>query len=165
MTPSAWPAVSDAEARTVEIFEDLDAVREEVTRQVQNLPAGDRFVRRDVWAALSGSVSVEDWRRLEAYKILIHRCLIYPCDYGEFVSQAIAPLGLDESQLVSMTRAQHVPVERKEGNEIHMIKLPISSHLDPAALYFSVDSHTGQVEQAEIFPDLVQPAGGDTDHA
>lgn len=97
-----------------------------------------------------------DWRRLESYKLLIHRWMTYPCDVEYFVREGIAPLCIDESQIVDMTMAQYVPMERNEDDLILMANLPISTSIGPAAVYFAVRRSTNTVERVVVYPDTVE---------
>lgn len=130
----------------------LDLPDAEVRRRLMALPAGQRFVQNDTWLALARDERLPVWRRLAAYRLLIERCLTYPCPREAFVRAALAPLGVDAGRMVDMTMAQALPVERRADTVIRMVHLPIATPIGPAAVYLALNPATDTVEQAGLSP-------------
>jgi len=145
--------ISEQEKNLADAMASPDVSKIDVLRRIRDLTADQEFVLADTWRRLSLDGSLEAWRRLESYKLLLHRCLSYPCSRDEFVREAVTSMGIDEGLIVDMTRASAVPVERREGNSILMVNLPIRTHLGLAAVYFTTPRGSNVVEQAEMYPD------------
>jgi hypothetical protein len=145
-------AASRIEKNLAAAISDPAFPKDEVLRRIAATPSKQKFVMNDTWAKLALDGSLEPWRRLEAYKILIHRCLAYPCGLDQFMSEAITPMGVDESQIVDMTMAEALPIERNHGEIIYMVHLPIKTSMGPVAVYYAVDRETKVVERAGVYP-------------
>jgi hypothetical protein len=164
MTGNLWQAASGIEKKTAEVIRNRSVSRDQVFKSIKTLPQTGQFIMKNIWLELVLDRSMEKWRRLEAYKILLSRCLTYPCSLEYFTKEAIAPLGIDKSQMVDMTMAQLLPMEieekRKRGDLILMVNLPILTSIGPASVYFAVERSTNAVEQAQIHPETIENGDG-----
>ena len=155
--------ISDHALKTEKIIADAisdsDVPRDEVLGLIRELPAFQQFVMKEAWVQLARDDSLATWRRLESYSLFINRCITYPCDLGYFLSEAITPLGIDQSQIVDMTKAQCIPVARKEGVVVRMANLPIPTPVGLAAVYFSVHRLANTVEQVAVYPESIEVNG------
>lgn len=147
----------EIEKRLTILMENRASSRREIMESIRSIPAGERFFSGEKWMELSLDDGLATWRRLESYKIFLKHCITYPCDFAQFFSAAIAPFGIDQSQLVNMSKAQHVPFERKGGELIYMANLPIWIASGPASVYFVLIRPTNRVDRAGVSPELVDP--------
>lgn len=147
----------EVERRLILLLESPHSSRREVLDLISALPAGEKFFLREKWIELSGNDSLESWRRIESYKILLKHGIAYPCDFSRFFAETIAPYGIDQNRLVNMSKAQHVPFESKGGELIYMAQLPIRVASGPASVYFAVDRPSNSVVRAGVAPDSVDP--------
>lgn len=145
---------SEIEKKMAHLMRDRHIPKEDILKGIRDLPASEKFVMRDTWIELVLDDSLENWRRLASYKLLIHRCITYPCSTEYFLTEAIMPLGIARSQVLDMTRAQTVPIARENVEAVFMAILPISTSVGPAAVYFAERRSANQVEQAVIYPDI-----------
>lgn len=129
----------------------------EIMESIRSLPSGERFFFGEKWMELSLNGALETWRRIESYRIFLKHCITFPCDFAYFFMAAIAPFGVEQGQLVNMSKAQHVPFERKGGELIYMANLPIWTASGPASVYFVLVRPTNRVERAAISPECVDP--------
>jgi hypothetical protein len=146
---------SQTEKNLAAAIGNLGHTKDEIASLAGALPAAERFVMRSDWVELARDSSLENWRRLEACKLLFYRCITYPCNLDYFLSETIVPLGIDQGQIVEMTMAQALPFERKPGVAIRMVNLPIWTSVGPAAVYFAVRISENIVEQAAVYPSSV----------
>ena len=131
--------------------------QEQISLKLHAISPEERFVLSDEWRGLARDRTLEDWRRLLSYDLLISRCLIYPCGFDFFKAEALAPLGLVDGSLIDMTMAQHLPFERHRGEIIRMANLPISTALGPAAVYMALGPPGDQVLRAAVYPRVESP--------
>jgi len=103
------------------------------------------------WRGLVRDESLEEWRRLTAFQVLLDHGIAYPVGIQEFLDRAVHELGFEEAKGVDMSRSSFVPLARKEGERPFMINLPIRTPIGPASLYYSVDE-ANQVRQARVYP-------------
>lgn len=143
---------AEQERELAELLERPTATREDVLQVLRRMPQRVPCALRDRWKRLAASASLEPWRRLEAYRVLVSSCLAYPCPLADFVREALAPVCNSEADIVDMTIAQHLPMPR-DGDAIRMVTLPISTPIGPAALYFAVRQPGGLVVRAAVHPE------------
>jgi hypothetical protein len=119
---------------------------------IDELPPQERFILDTRWVALALDRSMEAWRRLRAYELLVQRCLSYPCSLDAFETRALAPFGVNRGAAVDMTIAQVLPIERNHGEAIYMVPLPINTAIGVAAVYFAVIRGMKDVLRAGVGP-------------
>jgi len=146
---------SEVEKRLAQAMGDRNVPKGEVLGMLQDLPATERFVMRNTWIALARDESLENWRRLESYKLLVYRCLTYPLLLENFIEEATTPMGVSAEEIVDMTMASFVPLERRSGTMILMVNLPIATSIGPASVYLAVCRHANTVERVAVYPDTV----------
>jgi hypothetical protein len=127
--------------------------RSEIDQMVKDVPAGERFVMRDAWFAVARDSATEPWRRLLAYKLLVRRSVSFPVSLNSFWDTLVAPFGIDRHQIVDMTMASAVPVQRSADVAVSMVSLPITTPTGTAALYYSVRRADGAVVDAAVSPE------------
>lgn len=153
MTESNLQSPSEWEQRLVRLFRDPAASREQVLEALRSLPAGERFVMKGKWMEMAMNESLENWRRLASYQVLIERAISYPCELASFVTDTLLPLGIQEEQLTDMSMASYVPV-RREGNSVYVAVLPFSSSLGSTGVYIAVDPIEKVVREATVYPGI-----------
>jgi hypothetical protein len=114
-------------------------------------PLGDA----KAWQKVAMDGSLEEWRRLIAYQVLLDHGVTYPIRVEEFLDLVVRKLGFSEQEGLDMTRTSFIPLARKEGEKPFMINLPIQTPVGPASLYYSVDQ-TSQVQQASVYPSAAE---------
>ena len=129
-----------------------DLGRDEISRMIKDLQPDERFVMPEQWRSVALDKTREDWRRLIACDLLISRCITYPCKPADFIREAVSPFGLDERAMIDMAVAQHLPFERREGESVYMVNLPVSTPIGPAALYIGLGQSSQRVERAVVYP-------------
>ena len=148
---------SDIEKNLIRVIQDQNVSKDDVLRSVRQLAGTERFVMKDSWIGLAKDELLENWRRLEAYKLLINHCLIYPCPFDEFIAEAITPMGINRQDLIDMSVASFVPLERRFDAAIFAASLPIKLATGQAAVYMSIQDSTNMVERAVVHPDTIEP--------
>lgn len=117
---------------------------------IEALPAGPCSLGPG-WSEIAADESLDVWRRLAAYGVLVSRCIVYPAAVDDVVKIALEPLGLTKEQLVDGTMFQNVPIERTPSNELLVATLPIETSVGRATLYMAVgDDET--VARAGVYP-------------
>jgi len=152
MVNESIPTGSEIENKLAEAIRNNKVPKDEVLQLIKDLPAVEPFVKKNTWLNISRNESLEKWRRWEAYKLLINRCISYPCNLDDFIREAITPLGVTKDQLVDMTMAQSLPVDVMDEEIIFMVNLPISTPVGPASVYLAVSSSTNSVKRVGVHP-------------
>jgi hypothetical protein len=127
--------------------------RSEIDQMVKDLPEGERLVMPTAWFTVARDSAQEPWRRLLACKLLLNRSIGLPVNFDSFWDTLVAPLGIEKRQIVDMTMASAVPVQRSAELAVSMVALPITTPTGPAALYYSVRRADGTVVDAAISPE------------
>jgi hypothetical protein len=148
------PGPAESEQGILRLLSDPGVTRDQVLETLRRTPAGQRFVMKTEWADMARNEAISNWRRLAAYQVLIERVISYPCAQASFIADALLPLGIEERQLVDMSMASNVPVDRDSNTSVQMAVLPFPSALGGFALYFAVDRTSKLVRQAAIYPGL-----------
>ena len=130
--------------------------RAEILELLRRVPAEQKFFMRSEWVQITRNNTLEDWRRLASYQLIVDRTISYPCKFTSFDADALRPLGIREDQLIDMTMGQYVPVQRNSGSVIRMATLPFSTSVGDAALYLAVCPADNVVEQAAVYPGVHQ---------
>jgi hypothetical protein len=147
---------SDQAEKIIAILTNSAIPKKEVLTLIENLPLSISPSLRTKLAKVMSNESIEDWRRLEAYKLLIYRGIAYPVAFKAFVEATIEAINLDQSQIVDMTMAQLLPVDRTKGDVTFMVTLPIRTPEGPVALYFVIQRLANVVTEAKVFPDTLE---------
>jgi hypothetical protein len=119
---------------------------------LRGIPAGERFCMRNTWTEYACNTSLDGWRRLAAYQIIVERCISYPRELQSFALEAIRAIGVPQENVIDMTPAHNLPFSRKAKQKIRMAILPIPMPAGRAAIYFAVDELNHYVEQAAVYP-------------
>jgi hypothetical protein len=146
---------SEAEKNLVRSVADNSVPQDEILRLIRELPSAERLVMKESWIGLASDGSLENWRRLEAAKLFVSRCLSYPMPLDDFVVEIGALQGRDRANTVDMTMGSLVPLERRPGSAILMANLPIMTSTGQISIYFDVRRDTNTVERAVVHPDMV----------
>lgn len=147
---------SQVEKMLVQDMENSAISKAEVLRKIEALST-ELFLMRETWIDFSHSQSLDNWRRLESYKLVIYRCITYPHTLDDFIAEVITPMGIESKKIIDMTMASFIPLERSSGTTIFMANLPITTDVGPAAVYFEVQKTTNAVERAVVYPDSTNP--------
>lgn len=139
-----------SEAGVLGAVRDLSASREQVATSIEALPPGSCSLARS-WSEIVADESLEAWRRLAAYGVLVSRCIRYPAALDDVVRIALEPFGLSKEQLVDGTMLQNVPLERAPSNQLLTATLPIETSVGRATFYMAV-GEGGTVARAAVYP-------------
>lgn len=148
---------SDIEKNLIRVVQDQNVSKDDVFESVRKVTGTERFVMKDKWIALAKDESLDDWRRLESCKLLINHCFTYPYPFDKFLAEAINPMGVDRQELIDMSMASFVPLERRFDLAIFAASLPIKTATGHAAVYMSVQDSTKMVERAVVHPETIEP--------
>jgi hypothetical protein len=119
---------------------------------LHGVPSGERFCMQNTWTEYACNTSLNGWRRLAAYQIIVERCISYPRELGSFALEAIRAIGIAQENVIDMTPAHNLPFTRKAKQKIRMAILPMLMPAGQAAVYFAVDELDHYVEQAAVYP-------------
>lgn len=157
------PGASRKERNLLAALRDPAQGRDRLRTRLGKLRADETFVLNDAWGGLALDASLEPWRRVEAARILVERCVGYPSTLDAFETAVLRPLGVDRGGAVDMTMAQVLPIERRHGEVIQMVPLPIDTGVGAAAVYYAMARGTRDVLRAGVSPgprDLDESARG-----
>jgi hypothetical protein len=149
------PQPTASESRLLAAVDDPAATEESVLALIAQLPSGSGFVLAEAWKERARDRSLADWRRLAAYRIMVGKVIVYPCEKQRFVAQAIVSVGVPEEQIIDLTRVGALPFERQEGDRVQMANLPIRTSVGPAGVYFAVGRDGRHVRIAKVYPESV----------
>lgn len=144
--------VSDIESKVAAALRNQSAPIAEVLAISQGLAPNRPFVLKDTWLTLSQDDNLGYERRLEAYRFLVERGMLYPINLDSLIVQVIAPLGLGHEDFVDVTIEQNVPIQRSPADLVLMIPLPITTPIGLARLFVVVDRANNQVLRATVYP-------------
>ena len=145
----------EAESRLLEAIDDPASTEQSVLARIAQLAGSPGFVLADAWQSRARDGSLDDWRRLASYRILVEKVIAYPCDRQRFVEDAIVAVGVSEQQIVDLSRVGALPFERQEGDRVLMANLPIRTAVGTAGVYFAVGREGSHVRTAKVYPESV----------
>lgn len=145
------------EQQLVEALADPHVSREDILRLLDTFAPDAPLALTEMWSALAQAESLDAWRRLMAYRLLIERCLIYPLERESFLDTALRPFGLDDDQIIDATMSQNLPIAREFSETISIAYLPIQTPIGQAAVYFAHDRDTGAIMRAGVYPNGSEP--------
>lgn len=131
---------------------DAATSREQIHGLMTQLKSEERFHLNHEWLELALNESLPAWRRLVAVQCILDRYMTYPCPKQVFEREVLVPMRIDDSQVLDMTIAQALPIERNHGEVIHMALLPIPTPAGSAAIYLALQRETENVLRAAVSP-------------
>lgn len=148
--PTQEEQPSGDEVTLAGLMQGAAATQSAVSKRIELMPTGERCVMKDHWLALYRDSGLATWQRLESSRILVEKCVTFPCDLDEFTNEVLASLGVHSAEIQEVSKWQKLPIERKLGDWIRMAKLPISTRDQQVAAYFVVNRLANTVQRAEV---------------
>ena len=143
---------TESDARVLAALDDPSATEEPVAALIERLPGTARFAAAEEWKARARNPSLDHWRRLAAYRLLVEKVMVYPSDKSRFVDEAITSMGVADAKITDMSRVGALPFERHPGERIFMANVSIRTSVGPASVYFAVSPDDREVRTAKVHP-------------